>query len=278
MLAAQVAAPGLEQQQAEQGPEAAPELLQNPLYLAAVVRHSSSPEAVPAAASASNPLFIPGASRSSTVSQAEAYAVAAAAAAEASAAAAFEAGLLGGPSSVSANPLFGATLSSAVSAEVEVEAACAPLLALGAAAAQAALGDPRLAQYAAAEVAAAEHAAAAVQLQVQLLEKELQALQQRLASEVEAAAEEQADMQAQQTATRARLAAAEAALGEALEEAAAARQEAAAAGAQLEQVQLLARVDSAVGRRQVSMLVRLLSCHTSEAEGLLACLGRDCSE
>lgn len=152
------------------------------------------------------------------------------------------------------NPLFNAT----VSMEGEVEAAAAPLLALGqAAASRAALaGGPLFAATAAAEAAAAEHAAAAVQFQVQQLHQELAGLQQQLtvqaatvaalalAAAREAAGAEQrqarqreelaakaalAGMREAAEATQARLAAAEAALTRAREEAASRRLVAAAA-------------------------------------------------
>ena len=152
------------------------------------------------------------------------------------------------------NPLFNTT----ASVEEEVEVAAGPLLALGhAAASRAALaGGPLFAATAAAEAAAAEHAAAAVQFQVQQLHQELAGLQQQrtvqaatvaalaLAAAGEAAEaeprqarqrEEQAakaalaGMRAAAEATQARLAAAEAALTRAREEAAARRQVAVAA-------------------------------------------------
>ena len=100
---------------------------------------------------------------------------------------------------------------------------------------------------------------------MRLLEGEVASLQRRLST----AKDERAALQQQLDATRARLAAAEAAAATARADAADARREAAALGAELQQAQLLARCDSAVGRRQVGMLMRLLSCPTTEAEGLL---------
>ena len=137
-----------EQQQAQRPSSGAPqcqpppaELLQNPLFLAAAARHSS-PEAaaapLPAEATSSNPVFVSDASGGSTSQGGELYGMPAAAADLAS----------------TSNPLFGGGATSSVEAEAEA----APLR----------RSDPRLAAFAAAEAAAAEHAAAAVQLQVRV--------------------------------------------------------------------------------------------------------------
>ena len=194
----------------------------------------------------------------------------------------------------SLNPLYLSTLSSEVEAEALAgEAAAAPLLAAGAAAATAALAcpNPLLAQHAAAEASAAEHAAAAVGHQVELLRQEVAVLRQALAGQEAAAAEERRAValpgsaayrvsaapparkplaeaaQQQLAASQAALAGAETALVAAQAEAVAARAAAAALGVHLGTMP--AACNAVANGSEVQRLSRLLSCRSQEAEELL---------